>query len=216
MIALMAALRRVQLAAALLIALAVAGPAAAQGFTVAPPTPAGSTKLIATVTASASSAITFTSLGGYNTVVLFCTNVIVSGDNGWVLLQVGEGGTPTWETTVGSYSWALNLIQATNAAQTSFDQAGQSQAGIAIMEEPTTGGTPGTFTVTMQGMQSNTATKGFLVNAFGWFDAVTSDYLYFGGGGYTGDTNPITQIRLTQQSGGTFTTGSCSLYGRAT
>jgi hypothetical protein len=64
----------------------------------------GAFTFISTQTASASASLQFTNLPtSYNTLFLNCAGLLVSASGDYLQLVIGEGATPTWETT-GHYT----------------------------------------------------------------------------------------------------------------
>jgi hypothetical protein len=164
----------------------------------------GSMNLISTQTASSSASLQWTGLGsGYNTLFLDCTllpasNVVTSE------IQVGEGGTPTWETS-NYYSSGYMVDSQDNTG--TFDAA--TYVGGNYRMDNTYGGSfqawissvPSTTTYKMiHGLYTNQYSGGSY-SQNGWF-----------GGFYHGDTNAVTALRVLLSSGN-ITSGQCSLYG---
>jgi hypothetical protein len=172
----------------------------------------GTLSKIATVTANSGAAsIPFANLAGYNNLELQCNNIVVSGD-AWLLLQVGEGAAPTWETASAGYTWSSQLVFLSNGDQLGETQTDNTLAGIGLAFNPTTGGPATSLDVAIFGAQSTTANKGVAFSGFGWVDGTSTSASSAGGGSYTGDFNALTAVRLIPASG-TISSGTCSLYG---
>lgn len=166
---------------------------------------AGALTLISTLTASGSASLPWTGLTADNHLLVI--NALVPATNGAdILLQFGEGGTPTWKTanydTISEYlvlnSGAGNGVTWTGAG------AGFLIANAVDNASPgLRGGMVELFNL------SQTETHGMQFNC----SRVNSSTIALlrGVGSYTGDTAAITAVRLIASSGN-LASGSASLY----
>jgi hypothetical protein len=164
-------------------------------------------------TASTSASLTWTGLGTtYASYLLDCHGIVSSSTSTAILLQYGEGGTPTWETA--SYSWGLSFLLLSSTTPAGQNQSSTSTStGIVVNSgsQPATAGWGVDFKIWISDIDSSSLNKfatGTVMSAAG------SNGLYIGtlGGTYTGDTNALTGFRLIPVTG-TLTSGRCSLYG---
>src|SRR5215472_1950313 len=162
--------------------------------------------LISTIKATSAASIAWTGLGTtYHTFFLACYGLFPATATQNIYLQVGEGNTPTWETS--SYKWISNALNASST--TNSNSVGSSDSGIDVSA----------------GTLNNTATTALNMNAYlsdiqstaqvkilNWQGAFfgTDFWGLAGSGAYTGDTNAVTAVRVISSSGNI--NGTCSLY----
>jgi hypothetical protein len=166
----------------------------------------GSLILISTQTASSSASLQFTNLPtSYNTLFLNCSGLLMSNSSTTVLLQVGEGAGPTWETganyTAMGYGTSGNTTL-TTATDLLLTRAGSYWGSTTV---------PASLKAYFDNVGSASVYKRVAV----------VENIYVDGAGeignqwdsyWAGDANPVTAIRLTV-TGGTISSGTCSLYG---
>jgi hypothetical protein len=158
---------------------------------------------ISTVTASASASAAWTGLATYSIYQLSCASLFASGVVA-LYLQVGEGGTPTWETT--GYRWG-NRYVGSDASTGVTNNA--SDSGIALTTSSGVLAGSINFTGYLYNVTSTTAIKTFTANVVNHASGVS-----YGNdlqGSYTTDTNAVTALRIIPSSG--TVTGTCTLYG---
>lgn len=166
----------------------------------------GGMSLIATKTANNSAAsLDFTALpGGYNSLMLDCNNILPATYNVGIGLQVGEGSGPTWETANYKYSGSAyrNGTQS-NPFSTSDAQIAAFTVGIS-----------NSFPYSLKAYISMIGSYKIINFTASYMSAVDGPNLTWltGSGAYTGDSNPITAVRLLIGSGN-MAQGTCSLYG---
>lgn len=158
-------------------------------------------------TVSGSSAgILFTSLpAGYNTLVLSCENLLLSSSSNSILIQVGEGGSPTWET--GGHYTILNF-NATSANSTVASQHSTTSTDITSGIPTNTTGIGTSIKMTLDSYTSTSLNKYAL-----WSSAnnEATNYYYFAGTAYwNSDTNAITGVQVVPSAG--TISGTCSAY----
>lgn len=166
---------------------------------------------IQTLTASTSTSLDFTSIGGstYNTLLLDCNALILSG-NDTITLVVGEGGGPTWETGSTYLNQGAKVSAGTVTAIN-----GTTDAKIFLMSTAgnnTTAGQPIGLKWYVNNVSSSSLYKDAQGQATYWTGAGTLG-TYTGSGAWHGDTNALTGLRIISDAGATITSGQCSLYG---
>jgi len=165
-----------------------------------------------TQTASNSASLSFTGLGSaYNTLLLDC-NGLQPVTNGVDLeLQYGEGATPTWETSNYAYvsggpssGGNAAYIYSNSASAIYLNYANGNDVNTATQEE------------VVKVWIHNVGQAGIYKTSLGQSDDCDSSTYQANAevidGKYTGDTNPITAIRILYSSGN-ISAGQCSLYG---
>jgi len=174
-------------------------------------TASGGMVQIATQTASNSATLDFTNLPtSYNTLVLNCSGLRPATSNTGLELQFGQGATPTWQTS--NYKWAVSGSYDSGTSPTATGST--SSAYIALVQN---------------GELLNTATQNLVLTAhlynlpsstlrkmanyqFAYLDSGGNLNQLTGAGTYTGNTNPVTAVRILAISGN-ITSGSCTLSG---
>jgi hypothetical protein len=162
--------------------------------------------LISTQTASNSASLQFTNLPtGYNTLFLNCQGLITSVDQVGVSLEVGEGATPTWETSgsyqVGSYQAGGGNFQ---------NDSSSSATGTASTNSSNV--YPASIKAYIGNVGSSSIYKNIDYEGDSWYSGISA-FFHFGGSGFwSADTNPITGLEVIPGSGN-ITSGTCSLYG---
>jgi len=159
---------------------------------------------VSTQTVSAGASIAFTGLATYVNYQLECTAVFPATPSTGLFLQVGEGGTPTWETS--SYSYTRMIIISNSATVVPDAQSGASGLNLASSVGAVATSWTGSFTI-------HNATSTNTVKHMTGHGALlsTDQYNVVYSGAYIGDTNAITAIRLIAASGNI--SGVCTLYG---
>ena len=167
----------------------------------------GGPVLISTLTASNSASLQWITLGTTYAAYMLVFKGLVPATTGSALLcQIGEGATPTWQTSVGSYI--------VNGYSTSGTGATGVNTGYTV-----TGTTSTTAWVT----QGDGVIYIYNIGLTGVFTTFTSTSIFMGSattanfahlsGAFTGDsTTAKTAIRLIASSGN-ITSGTASLYG---
>jgi hypothetical protein len=168
----------------------------------------GAMTLISTLTANnTATSISWTGLT-LDDYVVRCRGLVPATNATKIDVQLGEGGTPTWETT-GYYTGAT------------YNSVGSATGG------PISSSNVGSITADVGTIGNTTATDGLTgkINFYGLsqairhrvdyrltiYDGSTGTYTYIGVGQYQTDQNAITAIRLIAESGN-LKAGSCSLY----
>lgn len=169
---------------------------------------AGAMALVSTQTASGSADLRFTGLSATpNTYMMQC-NGIVPAATDFAKIQVGTGGTPTWQTSSYAYTFAgakgtgtADTGGATGASAIHFNDNSISNAGTVGFG----------LTVWINNVGSSTLQKPIFGN-YQFFNADTSVYASGSfGGQWAGATTALTAIRFIMNSGN-ITSGQCSLY----
>ena len=165
----------------------------------------GAMTLVSTLTANNSSgSLAWTGLTGTH-YQMRCDKILTATASDNLFVQFGEGGTPTWE--VANYT-AGNIFSNIASASGPSVGGGTGQAGIPVSAGATSA--PGNaFTMDLYGLSAtgNHAATGLAV-----IDAGGSILQLTTNGVYVGDTNPITAVRLFDNSGHNLASGTCSLY----
>ena len=159
---------------------------------------------ISTQTASASASLSWTSIGSYNNYQLICSNIIPATNATGFYLQFGEGGGPTWKTANYRYEW-VNTLNGVASGGHSTSDSGIDFYGNADNIAP--GVSVFAMLVGLSAGHSQVLWENGGLSANG-----TSYSAAENSGWYTGDTNPITAIKVFMSSGN-ITSGTCSLYG---
>ena len=167
----------------------------------------GNNGCVLTLTASNSATLQWTGLAGYDRYRLACHNVIPATSAAQLEAQFGEGGTPTWETA-GYYGNSIDANH--NSTAVANVETGN---GAAILLAGT-----GERNVGANNLSGEWLLLGFtgnsmkhLLGAASYQDASSNIATSRASGVYTGDSNPITALRL-QMTSGNITSGTCSLY----
>ena len=171
--------------------------------------------LISTQTASNSATLQWTGLGSsYNTYLLDCNGLqpVSAAD---LEFQVGEGSTPTWETSNYAYA-AGGPSSGGNSITVSYANSGAS----AIYLNYVTGSNVSNASSAEQNAKlwiSNIQSSSIYKQVMGQAVMSSSNSLYKSNGydvagSYMGDTNAITAFRVLYSSGN-ISAGQCSLYG---
>jgi hypothetical protein len=169
--------------------------------------------LISTQTASASASLQFTGLPTtYNTMLLNCAGLLLSADAG-IRVQVGQGAGPTWNTSAKySVSSIYTATGFTGSANTYNSSTDNDLTGQALFTDTAS---PMSLKMYIDNISSSSIAKVATFHSSGSKDSPASSYGVYtinGMGFWNNDTNPVTAIRLIT-TGGTMTSGTCSLYG---
>lgn len=166
--------------------------------------------LLATQTASSSSAITFTGYltSTYTEYLLVMASVVPSANGVLIGLQVGESGTIK---TAGNYEWHYNYANSNNTGGSSGSTTGTNIVlGTAVSSSATNGGINGEIRIYNP---SSTAGYKALSLATDYYDTTGAGYVsYRGGGHWTGDAGAITDLKILPASG-TLVSGLFYLFG---
>jgi hypothetical protein len=170
---------------------------------------------ISTQTASNSASLQWTSLGSYNTYQIRCTDILPATNATYILLQFGEGGTPTWETANSSYGYSGYWENASGTSTLESSTGDSITNGIMVEAQVSN-----SVSATKNGSEAiidianpaGAGAKQAVVHSGGYQVSGGVNLNYIGGGAYIADTNAITAIRLIAGSGN-ITSGTCSLYG---
>ena len=173
----------------------------------------GGLALISTQTASSSSSLQFTNLPtSYNTLFLNCSGLLMNSNSTAPQLLVGEGSTPTWETgahytveteffggggAAGAY--AATMSDLLEASACGCDYSGSTTYPTSLKTYIDNVGSSSLYKYVTTTLDITLGGSGNYLNLY---------YSY-----WAGDTNPITGIEVVASGGGTFTSGTCSLYG---
>jgi hypothetical protein len=157
-----------------------------------------------TVSASAAG-IQFTSLpSGYNRLYLNCNNVTLSSTSNEIFVQVGEGGTPTWETGAHYTYEVWYSVAATTITSIKGTASSDLTTGIGVSSTSI----PTSFWLTLDNYTSTS------VNKMAMFQVVapaTGGVTYETGASYwNNDTSAITGVQVVPSAGTISMT--CSLY----
>jgi hypothetical protein len=156
-------------------------------------------------TVSAGASIAFTGLATYTNYQLVCTGVFPATNATTINIQVGEGGTPTWETS--SYFYARITIS--SQGTTVSGNVSEASAGVLVVTGNTnTIAASASFVAYIMNATSTNTTKMINLQVNELDGHVFPSY---GGGAYTGDTNAITAVRVIAATGNI--SGNCTLYG---
>lgn len=167
----------------------------------------GGPMLISTQTASSSASLQFTNLPtSYNTLFLNCPGLVGSANPTNILVNLGEGAGPTWKTG-GHYTvnlignWVGSSVYGwSNTAATDLTSGGNN-----VNTYPTT------VRMYIDNVGSSTVYK--IAHIFYSEDDNSNGIGYWFTTSYwNSDTNPVTGIEVVA-SGGTISSGTCSLYG---
>ena len=166
---------------------------------------------ISTQTASAGASMQWTGLGStYNDYVLQCPYVYPATDAVNIYVQLGEGGTPTWQTA--NYRWEQVIVGSGASPTISASSAGGTDSGFSVAG----GGihnvvsNAASFRAIISNIPSTTYYVSVQMTTADLGNGPTS-YIYAGAGHFTGDTTAKTAIRVIAASGNE--TGQCSLWG---
>lgn len=176
-------------------------------------TGSGSLTLINTVTASSSATLSITGIPAtYDNYVMYVSGLIPATNGSSLRLQFGQGVTPTWMTS--NYRWSL----------TDFNRLGNGPAGSdsdSIIGLLGSGGGNGISTssgltigvrLTLTNLGSSSVYKNSYGDGIFLEDSVNVISSNIFNGQYFGDTNPITAIRISMNTGN-IASGKMSLYG---
>jgi hypothetical protein len=164
---------------------------------------------VQTQVASNSSSLDFTGLNAtYGTLHLDCHGVTPVNSGADVMVRVGTGGTPTWQTSGYQYSAIYNLAStATPAGVASASDSGINLGALGLSSDPAN-------LTTFRANFSDLATTGFKMIDFvetGWTTGGGSFRHVTGSGTWTA-TTAITGIRF-MMGGGNIAAGTCTLVG---
>lgn len=162
---------------------------------------------VSTQTASGGASIAWTGLGAtYNDYFINCYGVYPASAAS-VLVQFGEGGTPTWQTS--GYNWSAAQSEGDNTTLTGVSSGG-TDAGISVSFGAYSGTSsktnsfhgvihniPGVFYASMEYVLAQSGTSTSFAGA--------------GGGRYPSDTTAKTAVRVIASSGNI--SGTCNLWG---
>lgn len=161
----------------------------------------GAVALVSTLTASNSATLAWTGLAGGDYKIV-CRNLISAAGTTSPIVQVGEGGGPTWETS--GYNVGLNVFPSAGSASLT------NQPGFYFSSNTISGGTIGTSGYVDLYQLSSTVVH-TAVGSGGTFTASSTYSQLSMFGNYATDTNAITAVRVLFASGN-ITSGTCSLY----
>jgi hypothetical protein len=166
--------------------------------------------LVSSQTVAAGAAIQFTGLSGNAAYKMLCHGINPATTNVHLQLQVGEGGTPTWETG-GSY-WVAGLANNSSGAASAVF-AGETATGILLDWSATntlSGATQlAQFEITFADLANIAGYKGFDFVGH-YLNTSSHSNSTFGYGAWHGDTGAITALQLMASSGNI--SGTCNLY----
>jgi hypothetical protein len=170
---------------------------------------------IATQTASSSANLQFTNLPtSYNTLVLNCSGLIMSNSTTSPQIIIGEGAGPTWET--GAHYTDVEVVEWNGGGlNPTYTTTGTDIINMTGSGWSTT--TPFSIKAYIDNVGSSTLYKNVTFQYI--FNTSNESWGYNTGGGYwNNDKNAVTGLSVTTTgvtSGdtGTFTSGTCSLYG---
>jgi hypothetical protein len=171
----------------------------------------GALTLISTLTASSSASLawtglTITNLNDYRVV---CRTILPATTGVKIWVQLGEGGTPTWETS--GYNWG-GAAYSTGGSVTGEGATNDSGFDLTISLTMSNGGTIGASAkVDLIGLAAG---QRHIMTHDSLFAYSSDNTLFIPGkatGDYTTDTNAITAIRVIASSGN-LASGTCSLY----
>jgi hypothetical protein len=164
----------------------------------------GGWRLVSTQTASSSASLQWLSLPAANVLWLECS-LSVPASTG-IAVQVGEGGTPTWET--GAHYTGVN-----NATNLTTYLGNATTTGTDLTDNAFgTGGAAATFVFNLYlyDVASSTLHKQSIYQG-AWLSTTPALYNIAGTGYWNNDTTAITSLRIFP-SANSITSGSCSLY----
>ena len=164
--------------------------------------------LISTQTASNSVALQFYGSNwssSYSTLQLRCQGLINNG--GTYLVQVGEGGAPTWQTS-GSYVSTRSQVTSNQGAAYS----GTASATDLTNQTPGSTAIPMSITLEIDNVASTTIYKKAMYQISTYTDGFAYEIGITGTGYWAGDHGAITGLQVAPYSG-TIASGTCSLYG---
>lgn len=166
----------------------------------------GALTLISTLTANNTAAtLAWAGLTG-NEYTLRCANLIAGNTTNNLVVQIGEGATPTWKATGYNQQGAIQSSTGSPAAANFTNVAGLWNFATA------SSGTIGmSASVDFHALSSSTAAKTFTSAIFLEQDSGT-DYWINVSGRYTTDTATVTAIRVIDTDTHNLVTGYCSLY----
>ena len=160
-----------------------------------------------TQVANNSSSLDFTGLNAtYGTLHLDCHGVTPCNSGADVMVRVGTGETPTWQTSGYQYSAIYNLAStATPAGVASASDSGINMGALGLSSDPAN-------LTTFRANFSDLATTGFKMIDFvesGWTGGT---FRHVTGSGTWSNTTAITGIRF-MMGGGNIAAGTCTLVG---
>lgn len=166
----------------------------------------GALTLISTLTASGSASLEWTGLTDDN-YLLIVNSLVPATNNADVLLQVGEGGTPTWKTA--NYTSAYTYFFPSGGTPTGNITA-SSTAGLVIADQ-VDNAAPGVMSGEFHifGLQSATDQKSVLGNSIRTNGGSLTRLSLFDR--YTGTAAAVSALRLIASSGN-LASGEASLY----
>ncbi len=170
----------------------------------------GALTLISTQTASSSASLSWTGLGStYITYLLDCNGMQPVTNSVQLLLQFGEGSTPTWVTS--SYRTAETYQAGSGNTISGASNGGNSGVGL------DSGGVlnGSSYVEEVKAWISNIQTSGVYHMAYGqslFMSSINPWTTIDEFEGFGGDTNAITALRVLYSSGN-ISSGQCSLYG---
>jgi hypothetical protein len=189
-----------------LIAALVALGSVAHAQTEAPHPFYGNTKFISTINLASTTQF-FPLPTNYNTLFLNCQGMIGS-SNAFLSLNVGEGGTPTWETAANYTGVSIEMNSGSSTATVGNGTAfgGLITPSVAIATEPIS------VKLYLDSVASSSVHKLATYQIDNTYYGDTFYRTKYGSTYWNSDTNPITGLQLTLTAGA-FTAGTCSLYG---
>jgi hypothetical protein len=151
----------------------------------------GGLMLISTQTASSSASLQFTNLPtSYNTLFLNCAGLLAGTAGGHMLVQIGEGAGPTWETTSHYVTAGCN--------GTSNGTGGCSGATNTDLTDGLLGPLTTTLAMSLKLYIDNVGSSSQYKNVTFTDDNPDSTHMDWQGGGayWSSDTNPVTGLQV--------------------
>ena len=161
----------------------------------------------------------------YATVQLDCFGLTTDSTdaNGYVLIQIGTGGGPTYDTTPADYEWAAAYAYDGTALSPTTTQAVLAVqimglvGGVVIGHEPfqAAGAANDSFTITFFNVNSSSLRKVYNWSGYEYFgkSGIGYNITNAGGGTFTANTAALTGLLITSNGTDLLETGTCTLYG---
>lgn len=167
---------------------------------------------IQTVPASGTGEIDFIGIGNYASYRLSCNGLVVSG-GGNIGLQFGEGASfpAGWKAT--NYIWGLYFIRDNGSGNVLTSTGNSDVTQIWLTDNAVGNAAVMSFDVTFGSLGIAGIHNASIPSSAQVYSS--TGYWVTGGGAYTGDTNPVTAMRVKLDGGATFTSGSgssCTLW----
>jgi hypothetical protein len=181
--------------------------------TFAIPSTSGGMVLISTQTASSSANLSWTGItSAYLRYQLVCNGLYPSSAD-TLSIQIGEGGTPTWDTSNYAYQ---DQLWPSSTPGTVTGSNSISASAIALHGNQTIGtaATSGSIINAYITNPASTTAYKTISGEISWAAGTSSNFTSHFTGAYTGSTNAMTALRI-QFSSSNIVAGSCSLFGIA-